>query len=393
MTPQAERIASLDTLRGLGVLGILAVNAAVVALPYAAQVNPAAIGPVDPGSAGVWWTTHVLFERKFLTLFSMLFGASILLVGGEGEETGKNRVLWRRLGWLAVIGAAHGAVVWYGDILLCYALAGMVASLFRGWPARRLLITGAVLFAVTGAQELADFWTRGDAAAVIPFASLEAARQEIGDFSSSFAASMRANFDHWLIMTGAILSFIPATVALMLVGMGLQKSGVLTGRRSAVLYFALLAGGVISMALLAGAATREVAGGFASFADRAWRESINALLSPLMTLGYVGLVCLWLKTPLRGLARPLAATGQMAFTNYLTQSLLMTGIFWGGRGLGLFGVLTLAQIAPIVVGIWLVQLVWSPLWLAAFRYGPFEWAWRSLTFGRFVPFRRVAGEA
>jgi len=397
MTPQADRIASLDVLRGLGILGILAVNASVFAQPFALQFDPVVLGPMDPDSTNVWALVHVAFERKFVTLFSMLFGASILLVGGDGTDPERNRILYRRLGWLALFGLIHGAAVWYGDILLCYAVTGFVAVLFRRWTPRRLIVTGALMTTVMAGFEAVDAWNSAlasaDAAQAISFANPEAARVEISAFGGDFASSLIANFEHWQVMAGYTLYFVPATLGLMLMGMGLFRTGVLKAERSAGLYALLLAAGLASMALLGWAAWREVGSVFTDAPAGALRESINGVLSPVMTLGYVGLICLIVKSPLRWLTGPLAAAGQMAFTNYLTQSLIMTAIFYGGRGLGLFGSLTLAQVAPIVVGVWVLQLVWSPLWLMAFRYGPFEWVWRSLTFGRPVAFRRVAGEA
>lgn len=381
MTPPTDRIASLDALRGLGVLGILAVNAPVFSQPFALLLDPALLGPLDPDSAKVWAVVHIAFERKFVTLFSMLFGASLLLVGGNGEDPVQERVLFRRLGWLAVFGVIHGALVWYGDILLCYAIAGFAAASCRGWCSRRLLVAGALVFGVGALLECYEYWGAGKPSE-IPFATADAAALEIRAFSGSFAESLRENVRHWLAMTQAMPSFIPSTLGLMLLGMGLFKADILTGRRSAAFYLGLLSAGTVCLALLAGATVRDVSAGFTAPEDTAWRESINALLCPVMTLGYVGAICLWLKSPLRCLTAPLAATGRMAFTNYLTQSLIMTAIFYGGRGPGLFWQVTLAQDVPLVIGIWLVQLVWSPTWLSAFQYGPFEWIWRSLSFAR-----------
>lgn len=397
MTPQADRIASLDVLRGLGILGILAVNASVFAQPFALQFDPVVLGPMDPDSTNVWALVHVAFERKFVTLFSMLFGASILLVGSDGSDPQRNRALYRRLGWLALFGLIHGAAVWYGDILLCYAVSGFVALLFRRWTPRRLIVTGALMTLLMAGFEASDIWTKAlsstQAAQAITFAAPAAARAEITAFTGDFVSSLSANFEHWKVMAAYTLYFVPATLGLMLIGMGLFRTGVLKAERSPGLYGLFALAGIASMTLLGWATSREVGSGFTDAAAGALRETINAVLSPVMTLGYIGLVCLIVKSPLRWLTGPLAATGQMAFTNYLTQSLIMTAIFYGGRGLGLFGTLTLAQAAPIVAGVWLLQLAWSPLWLAVFRYGPFEWVWRSLTFGRPVAFRRVAGEA
>lgn len=397
MTPQSDRITSLDVLRGLGILGILAVNAPYFANSFALEFNPLLLGPLDPQSQSVSAIVHIFFERKFVTLFSMLFGASILLIGGEKSDRERSAILHRRLAWLLLFGALHGALIWYGDILLCYAIAGFLAAQVRSWSPGKLLGGGAVLFVLFALFEAGSAWAMAyfpeEVAEGMPFATAEAARADIAAFSGTFAQSLTANFEAWLTLVSYSLFFVPATVGLMMIGMGLFRTGVLTARRGVFTYVALLLVGAAAFAALGWAACREVAAGLDDPFATALRTTINTFLVPFMTLGYVALICLIVKSPLRGLTRPLSATGQMAFTNYLTQSIIMTCIFYGGRGLGLFGTMTLAEQAMVVGGVWLVQLIWSPLWLAVFRYGPFEWIWRSLTFGRFVPFRRVAGQA
>lgn len=392
MTPQADRIASLDVLRGLGILGILAVNAPFFAQPFALQFEPLLLGPMDADSQQAWAVVHTFFERKFVTLFSMLFGASILLVGGEKDDKERGAVLNRRLAWLALFGLLHGALVWYGDILLNYAVAGFIAAQFRSLKPGKLFAIGAVLFGVFALVEVASYW----ALALMPeaasqgmaFVSPEAARADLAAFGGSFQDSLIANFNAWLLVIGYTVFYVPATVGLMFIGMGLYRTGVFTARSSVWLYLLLLALAAAAFAGLGWAVCQEVQSGLKDPFDQALRSTINGFLAPVMSLGYVALFCLIVKSPLRGLTLPLARTGQMAFTNYLTQSLIMTGIYYGGRGLGLFGEHTLAEQVPIVLGIWALQLVWSPLWLSMFRYGPFEWVWRSLSFGRLMPMRR-----
>jgi len=397
MTPQADRIASLDVLRGLGILGILAVNAPFFAAPFALQLNPLALGPLDDPSLGVWAVVHTFFERKFVTLFSMLFGVSMILVGGEKRDPDKSPILYRRLGWLAVFGALHGAFVWYGDILFNYAIAGFIAAQFRSWKPGRLFVVGGLLYLAFALFEVAGVWVMAyfpaKAAQGMAFMSPEAARATIEAMRGSLASVQAENLKTWLMVLQYTVFYVPSTVGLMLVGMGLYRTGIFTAKAGVGTYllFLLIAAG--AFAALGWAVSQEVATGLADEMARALRTTINAVFAPVMTLGYISLFCLILKSPLRGLTMPLARTGQMAFTNYLTQSLIMTTIFYGGRGLGLFGTMTLVEQAWIVGAIWLLQLIWSPLWLSMFRYGPFEWIWRSLSFWRSVPMRRVAGGA
>ncbi len=394
MTPQADRYTSLDVLRGVGILGILAVNAPFFSMPMAAMMDPLVLGPLDETSTSVWAAVRVFFERKFVTLFSLLFGVSILLIAGEERGVAdRSRVLKRRLIWLAVIGLIHGAVIWYGDILLTYAIAGAIAALFRNWEPRKLFMLGGVLYLAFAALESLSYW----ALAFLPAEMLEqsmawvgaeGARAEIAAYTGDLAQVQAQALQNWSVVVGSAAFFIPTSMGLMLIGMGLFKTGVLTARRGAIFYLLLVVAGAAALAAIGWAVSREVAAGLADPVAQAVRSTLNALLAPAVTLGYVGVVCLLLKTPLKALTRPLAATGQMAFTNYLTQSLIMTGIFYGARGMGLFGTMSHADLALIVGGIWLLQLVWSPLWLAVFRYGPLEWIWRTLSFGRPVPFRR-----
>jgi uncharacterized protein len=168
----------------------------------------------------------------------------------------------------------------------------------------------------------------------------------------------------------------------MLLGLGLFKAGALQARASRA-FLAVIAVGLLCLALQAAITAREVASGFA-FPDILLAEAVWALTAPAVTLAYAG--GLLLATRGGGpLARALAPVGRMAFTNYLTQSLIMTALFYGGRGPGLFAELN----SHPALGAW-----WSPsgrssspgppLWLSRFRYGPFEWLWRSLTEGRRV---------
>ena len=142
-----DRIPSLDVIRGFAVLGILAVNAAYFAAPWQTGINPA-LAPltVTDDTLNAWLAMHVFFEAKCITLFSMLFGVSIYLVGGErDEESGRGEVLVRRLLWLLAFGLVHATLIWNGDILVTYALAGLLVGLARSWSPIRLMITGVCI--------------------------------------------------------------------------------------------------------------------------------------------------------------------------------------------------------------------------------------------------------
>ena len=397
-TGESERIDILDVLRGIGVLGILAVNAAAFAYPVEAYFNPLnSPFPFEGLSAEVWRVVHVFFEQKFITLFSMLFGVSLFLVGGERDDLERSTLLRWRLFWLALIGIGHGTVIWYGDILLAYAVAGFVVSFARSWSAGRLLVCGVILYLAGAAIEAGAYALF----TVVPLPPEELARmsedigwrltpaeiqETIAAFGGTFDQSLRANFNVWLEVVW--LLFWPKTYGLMMIGLGLYKVGYLRGKAPAWVHAILVIVGACMLALMNQGATQAMAAGFPMIESLGpWRLALasGALFA---TLGYASaLMLLHAAVGTSGLWA-LAATGRMAFTNYLTQSLIMTAIFYGGRGLGLFGQLDLTELAVVVIGVWALQLVWSPLWLSVFSMGPLEWIWRCLTYRRFLPIGR-----
>lgn len=395
------RIASLDAARGLAVLGILAVNAISFAMPAAVYPAPhLSPFPLEGASALGWAAMHVGFERKFVALFSLLFGVSLYLVGGERRDPAREPVLRRRLGWLALFGLIHGAAFWYGDILLLYALCGFVAMNARSWSGRRLLIVGAGAWFGLGlayaglmtALAFAPPEVRAEAAAGIAVGGAEGVQASIAAYRQGAWGSTWSNLLAWAVMQpSALIGFGPSTVGLMLAGLGLYKLRFWTGGWPAWAYLALMA---LAALLLAGAALHaramlEQGFPFPAYMNR-W---VNDLFAPVIALGYASALILLLGRGGAPWLWPLRAAGRMAFTNYLTQTLIMTTVFYAGRGLGWFGLLDWPALWALVAGVWAVQLVWSPLWLARFRYGPFEWLWRSLTLGRRVALRRyrVAG--
>lgn len=391
-----DRIATLDLLRGLGVLGILAVNAAAFAAPPGAYFNPLAWPfPFEGTSYQLWWVVHTFFTGKFVTLFTMLFGVSVFLVGGEREDDDRGAVLRRRLFWLLAIGVLHGALLWYGDILTLYAVCGFVFLLMRSFSARRLLVVGVAMlivgglfgvgftamgqWAVAAGKVTAEQMTSGGPVPSDP-ASVRAA---LDAYRSGLQGAFAQNLKDWsafVLMQPFVFGW--TTIGLMSLGLGLFKSGFLKGRAPTAAYLAalLLGAGALGWAVW----SRPMDG--SPHDPFAVDGAIANALTPLVTLGYASLLILLAKLG-RGLLRPLAAVGQMAFTNYLTQSVIMTSLFYGGRG-GLMGQVDRPELALIVLGVWALQLVWSPLWLSVFSMGPLEWVWRCLTYGRLVPITR-----
>lgn len=392
---EQSRIKSLDVIRGFALLGILAVNALLFAGPWQTMQN-ALLPPLDVTEQTLWsWLVmHVFFEFKCITLFSMLFGVSIYLVGGDGSDRARGSLLRRRLFWLLVFGLLHGLLIWYGDILLMYALTGFVVMLVRSWRALTLMIAGGLLLLLSiGLQGmLGAFWDyippeqlgplQQELEAVFAPSGEEIARVQAA-YQGGLLSALRENVDSWvMLVTSSFVGLIIRTAAVMMIGMALFKWGFLSGKAPVWLY-------VLSIAV-AGAALYVI-----------WRQAMvnwdarfdtvhmltggimtNVALSIFVSLGYASALILLVKAGAGLITGPLAAVGRMAFTNYIAQSLIMTTIFWSGRGFGLFGEIDRVALWGIIVAVWVLQLIWSPLWLAKFQMGPLEWLWRRLSYGK-----------
>jgi uncharacterized protein len=389
------RLQSLDLIRGVSILGILAVNADGFAAPMVASLQPL-IWPFGNhgGTAICYWVVDAFFHEKFVTLFSMLFGVSLYLVGGERSDKSKGTILWRRLGALFLFSMLHGFGIWWGDILSLYAITGVLMVFCRSWRPRTLMIAGVILYGLMGLKPLIPALThsRKPEAQIRATVQMAAphnaairvrkakAAADTSEASSSWAGAYRVNTREYLRLLSGDPWLIPSTLGLMMVGLSLFKSGFLAGRSSTQRYAAVIAAGTVALAILAWLAwQKDVAETPILLGD-----GIGFFLAPSVALAYASGLILLLRAGAGQLLSPFAATGRMAFTNYLTQSLIMTSIFYGGRG-GLMGEVNRPALWAIVLGIWALQLIWSPLWLSRFEMGPFEWAWRCLTYGRRLP--------
>jgi uncharacterized protein len=390
----AQRIVTLDVLRGAAVLGILAVNAAAFALPMMAiemSSSPSPF-PAEANASGVaQWVVAVFFRQKFVTLFSLLFGVSIFLVGGEGGDAAKERVLRRRLLFLALFGLIHGAAFWYGDILLLYAWSGLFVMMMRSMPAKRLIWIGAgatVALATlqAGLMLLAANFPEAMSGGGASDGAVAAA---IAAYQSGWADAALENLKAWAISQGmSLLMYVFSTIPLMMLGMGLFKAGFFHGRIPTRVYAMLIAGGAVVLAVLGVLEWMEIQAGPEVEATGGWAMAV-ASYPLIITLGYASALILATTRGVGWLRRALAPVGRMAFTNYLTQTLIMTTIFYMPWGPRLFGQVDYPMQWAIVVGVWALQLIWSPMWLSRFTMGPFEWLWRRLSYGRDLPLRRA----
>lgn len=429
------RHGALDALRGVAVLGILLMNIVSFALPMAAYMNPMSTGltPYAGDYHGVngvvWAVAHVIADQKFMSIFSMLFGAGIVLLAGKVERGARGSpaaVHYRRIAWLLLFGMIHAYALWYGDILVLYAMCGAVVYLVRRWRPRWLLVAGAALTLVAvpisagygGMLWLVREEARAHAATLSEGrespperAEMAAAWQEI---TSEFdptpeqveeqIAAGRGGYVEYVTANASAAWMVQTVVAviwglwraggLMLIGMALFKLGVLTGERSARLYVWMAAIGYgVGLPLVLVGAWMQHASGFDVVRWFILDGQFNYVGSVGVALGHVALVMLATRSGrFRAALSRLASVGRMAFTNYISQTLLCTLLF-AGWGLGLYGRLERWQLLGVVGGVWALQLAWSPWWLARFRFGPLEWLWRSLTYLRLQPLRRSSARA
>ena len=407
-TTRSDRIDAIDTLRGVALLGIFVMNIPIFAFTGAAFFNPPAGGGFDGADYATWLVGHLLFDMKMMAIFSMLFGAGVALMAERLEQTGRKpaSVHYRRMLWLLVIGMLHAYLIWFGDILVAYSLVGMMVYPLRKLRTKWLLLLAGLLLPVgmafSGLQQLmfeamrsadsggmADAWKEWSIMFYPTEASLadESEAALGGFFNRALSHAPSVIF----MQTWVFATFIIWRVsALMLLGMALHKAGVFKTARSTRFYATMLATGVAVGGGLVGAGVLiNHANDFdpvAFFGVVGW---FNYLGSVGVALAWVALVMLLCKSGAFGwLRHALAAVGRMAFTNYLSQSLIAAFIFYGW-GLGYFGQFSRAELVPIILGVWAFQLVVSPLWLAKFRFGPMEWLWRSLTYMKPAPMLRT----
>jgi uncharacterized protein len=429
-TSAAERIFALDVIRGFAVLGILLMNILGFGMASSAYMNAVAIEGGNTGwNLWAWYGEMFYFEGTMRGLFTVLFGAGVVLYTSRLERAGTGvrsaDLYFRRNLWLWVFGIFNAYVLlWAGDILFFYGLSALFLYVFRHLPVRKLLLWSALLLSIQPVVGINDYLAVRDAAAQAPaLLAKQKAKQELSPSEQQaldvymgakraidpdpdkvahanqqmqggyFSAAERVH-EHAF---GAETTFLARQglwecLGMMLLGMALFKSGALTLGWSSRAYAAMLVLGYgIGLSVNAWEIRHVVSNHFGVLAAMLpWTLTYDLGRIPT-TLGHVALAMLVVRSGLfRGVLKAFAATGQMALTNYLAQSTICLFLFTG-LGLGWFGQLQRYQLYYVVLAIWLVELTWSPLWLAHFRFGPMEWLWRSLTRWEMQPMRLAQG--
>jgi uncharacterized protein len=406
----AQRIETLDFIRGIAVMGILWANIVSFGQPFEAYMYPAAFR-TDPGDPGGWlWITQfVLIDGKLRGLFTLLFGAGMYLFMEKAWARGAT---WRLQAWrlviLAVFGMIHFFFIWPGDILFFYAMFGFVVLACTGWSAKAQLVTGLVGYMV-GVLFYAIFVSLPWAVVDTP---LGTSSPEIATMRADMIAEMEAGLARGAIPGDAIaagdygallahrfseqwsepwtnlLFFFLESIPLMLIGMALYRMGFFSGsfNRAKMIgwgWAGVIVGAIAHLAI--GLAVK--AGGFTFYGTLAGFIAWSPLPRLPMVLGLAALMVVYAPSATGWLGERIRAAGRAAFTNYLGTSILMMLVFHGWA-LGLFGQLNRPQLYLVVLLSWAVMLAWSKPWLDRYNYGPLEWLWRSLTYGRAFPLRR-----
>ena len=379
------RIEDIDVIRGFALFGVLMMNLATAfRIPFFA-------GPPSMGTGidhVVGRAEFLLLANKSMSLFSILFGAGLAIFLERASARDPHGAMWllaRRLLLLLAFGLAHIFLLWNGDILVSYALTGLLALLFIRLRPSVLLATSAACILL---PSLGVAWPALLALSDTHVAGhYEEALRVYGTGSYLDIVRFRAH-EVVHIVWRAYVYFWPHELKNMLVGIVIWRSGILRAplEHLRTLRWTALVGIVLGSSF---AIHRAI---IAELYDTPAPPSVGRSLLfwtslLLFSLGYgAGIILLLHSTRSRKWVAAVAPLGRMAFTNYLTQSIVFSTVFYG-YGFGLVGKLGYAITALVGVGFYILQGIFSTIWLRHFRFGPFEWAWRSLTYGQLQPFR------
>lgn len=420
---RAERINSLDALRGFALLGILPANVLVFGMYLAAGNDPTVTGGATGLNLVSWVLVRILVQGKMRALFSIVFGASAVLLTSRVEEragaTAAADIYYRRNLWLLLFGLAHAFLLFWGDILYPYALCALILFPFRNLSAKKLLIIGGLLIALTTGWSAVEAFHEVEQRRLAAAADaagkagkspteeqaeakkeLEAQRKQKKPSAEELekeARKWRGNPLEVIAARAKLLAvwhaepyYGPGNLALwsmMFIGMGLFKLGVFSAARSYRFYiWTALIEYLVGIPLNSYTAWLFVKSNFdpVTFAIIYVAYEITRLLVALAHMAVLMIVCKAGVLP--RLTSRLAAIGQMALSNYILHSVVCAFVFTG-YGLGLYGRLERYQLYYVVAGCWAVSLVASPIWLRHYWFGPLEWCWRSLTYWKRQPMR------
>lgn len=426
-----QRIAILDSLRGIAVLGILLMNVPIFGTSYTFHYNINLLREFSGPDYWSWFVVNLLFEGTMRGIFSMLFGAGALLLLDRLErnpELGINPadIFYRRQIWLFLFGMVNAFVfLWAGDILYTYGLVGLFLFPFRKINPKWMLGLGILFLGFATIQSSSQQWksqkkrTEGEAVLSAqrhgkPLTdkqktiletwneykmehSVGHLRQEGNNEIAKIKNGSYADIQAYLSPINQEIQseemyhelFFDA-LSFFFIGMALFRFGFITGQKtmSTYVYTMLICYGIAVPLSYLRLHFNIITGFDYSRLDNNFSISVYHLRRVLMAIGHISFIMVVYKSGMaNGLLRWLARVGQMAFTNYLTQSIICAVVFHG-YGLAFYGKWSRFELYEYTFCLWVVQIVWSQIWLHYFRFGPFEWLWRSLTYWKRQPFLR-----
>jgi uncharacterized protein len=395
-----DRIESLDVLRGFAVLGILIMNIQSFSMITAAYINPAAYGDLTGVNKWVWLLGQVLASGKFMTIFSALFGAGILFFWDKARSAGKRagNLHYRRIFWLLLIGLIHAYFFWYGDILVAYALCGVLVFLFRKIKPGWLLFLGFCAMLVpfliyTWGGMTIEFWPaenyQGSLESWLPTA--ETIQHDLNAYRGPWLERMKLRAEKVVFMETFyfLIKVSWQSGGIMLLGMALYKWDFLSARRSVKTYLAsMILGLLLGLPPIIYGILQNFKHEWFHDYSMWFGSQFNYWGSLGISLAYISAIMLICKAGvLTGFRKILGLVGRTALSNYLFQTLICTFIFYG-YGLGLYGYLERWQQIMVVPCVWVIQMTLTWIWMKKYRFGPAEWLWRSLTYWKIQPIRK-----
>jgi uncharacterized protein len=422
ITP-GERINSLDALRGFALLGILPANVLIFGMHLAAGTDPTVAGGATGLNLASWALVQILIVGKMRCLFSMVFGASMILLTSRAEErsgaTAAADIYYRRNLWLILFGIAHAFLLYWGDILYPYALCALILFPFRKLSAKRLILIGCLFFVFNAGWTAVDaFEQLGRRNLATAADALEKAGKKPTEAQTEARKALETQRKHrkpspeeiekdaqtWrggplevigarakaLAVWHALPYYDPAYCdiwSMMFIGMGLFEMGVFSAARSYRFYVWIVGiGCLIGIPLNSYGAWLLLRSNFDRVTVLFTHMAYDIERLPIALASMALLMILCKAGAVKWLTSRLAAIGQMALSNYILQSVVCTFIFTG-YGFGLYGKLERYQLYYVVAGCWAISLAASPIWLRHYQFGPLEWCWRSLTYWKRQPMR------
>ena len=389
MAKSNNRIHSIDLLRGFAILGILIMNITNFSQVNIAYMNPTIGAGLEGYNQYFHAFNYIFADTRFMSIFSILFGAGVVLFTRNAEIKGKRAGVlhFKRMFWLLLFGFVHAYFIWSGDILVAYAICGCFIFFLRKKSIRTLLVMSTLLFIIPLTFNLMTYYgmTSDELESTFAFfhPNPEQIATEIKTMQGSFNEQMTIRLKNAIEFQTFVflIETFWRTTAMMLLGMILFRKGVLSADKSIKYYKKMVLVGfvpglILSIIGLNQAYDFEWSGAYVMNIG----ANYKLVSGVFMAIGYIGLVMWFFKKGIfKNLQSRLQATGRMAFTNYIGMSLICTLIF-NGHGLGFFGIFDRLQQFLVVISIWVLILILSPLVLKKYKFGPLEWMWRKLTY-------------